>query len=73
MPVVDPNNYGIFHGTDCIIFTALYRTFFTSHCIEFTVNDRKIFYGLILLSFTVCNRINYVFKKYTYAVGRVLL
>ena len=28
-----------------MIFTALYRTFSTSHSIVFTVNDRKIFYG----------------------------
>ena len=46
-----------------MIFTALYRTFSTSQDIEFTVNDRKIFYGLIPLSFTVYNRINYVFFK----------
>ena len=48
---------------NCIIFTSLYRTFSTSHGIEFTVNDRKILYGLIPLSFTVCNRTNYVFLK----------
>ena len=46
-----------------IIFTSLYRTFSTSHGIEFTVNDRKIFYGLIPLSFTVCNCKNYSFFK----------
>ena len=46
-----------------IIFTALYRTFSTSHGIEFTVNDRKIFYSLIPLSFMVCNRVNSVFFK----------
>ena len=34
-----------------MIFTALYHTFSTSHDIEFTVNDRKIFYGLIPLDF----------------------
>ena len=44
-------------------FTALYLTFPTSHGLEFTVNDRKVFYGLIPLSFTVCNCINYVFFK----------
>ena len=44
-----------------MIFTALYRTFSTSHGIEFTVNDCKIFYGLIPLSLTVCNCINYGF------------
>ena len=49
-----------------MIFTALYRTFSTSHGIELTVNDRKIFYGLIPLSFTVSNRINYVFFKRVY-------
>ena len=48
---------------NCIIFTALYHTFSTSHGIEFTVNDSKIVYGLIPLSFTVCNHINYVFFK----------
>ena len=42
-----------------IIFTALYRTFSTSHGIEFTVKD----YGLIPLGFTLCNRINYSFFK----------
>ena len=46
-----------------IIFTALYRTFSTSHGIEFMVNDSKIFYCLIPLSFMVCNRINYFFFK----------
>ena len=52
-----------------MIFTALYRTFSTSHVIEFTGNDRKILYGLILLSFTVCNCINYVFLKSVQAYG----
>ena len=47
----------LFKELNRIIFTALYHTFSTSHGIEFTVNDRKIFYGLIPLSFTVCNRI----------------
>ena len=53
----------LFTELNCIILTALYRTFSTSHGIEFTVNDRKIFYGLIPLSFTACNHINYVFFK----------
>ena len=53
----------LFMELNRIIFTALYRTFSTSHGIEFTVNDCKIFYSLILLSFTVCNHINYVFFK----------
>ena len=53
----------LFTELNRIIFTALYRTFSTSHGIEFTVNDRKIFYSLILLSFTVCNCINYSFFK----------
>ena len=53
----------LFTELNCILFTALYRTFSTIHCIEFTVNDCKIFYDLILLSFMVCNRINYVFFK----------
>ena len=53
----------LFAELNRIIFTALYRTFSTSQGIEFTVNDRKIFYGLIPLSFTVCNHINYVFLK----------
>ena len=53
----------LFTELNRIIFTALYHNFSTSHGIEFTVNDRKIFYGLILLSFTVCNRINYVIFK----------
>ena len=53
----------LFTELNRIIFTALYHTFSTSHGIEFTVNDRKIFYGLIPLSFTVCNRINYFFLK----------
>ena len=48
----------LFTELNRIIFTALYRTFSTSHSIEFTVNDR-----LISLSFTLCNRINYVFFK----------
>ena len=51
----------LFKELNRIIFTALYRTFSTSHGIEFTVNVRKIFYGLIPLSFTVCNHINYGF------------
>ena len=49
----------LFTELNRIIFTALYHIFSTFHGIEFTVNDRKIFYGLIPLSFTVCNRINY--------------
>ena len=53
----------LFMELNRIIFTALYHTFSTSHGIEFTVNDHKIFYGLIPLSFTVCNCINYVFFK----------
>ena len=53
----------LFTELTCIILTALYRTFSTSHGIEFTMNDRKIFYGSILLRFTVCNHINYVFFK----------
>ena len=53
----------LFMELNHIIFTAMYHTFFTSHGIEFTVNDRKILYGLIPLSFTVCNRINYFFSK----------
>ena len=56
----------LFTELNCIIFTALYRTLSTSHGIEFMVNDRKIFYGLIPLSSTVCNRINYVFFKSVY-------
>ena len=41
----------LFTELNRIIFTALYCTFSTSHGIEFTVNDLKIFYGLIPLSF----------------------
>ena len=52
----------LFTELNRIIFTALYHTFSTSHGIEFTVNDRKIFYGLIP-AFTVCNHINYFFVK----------
>ena len=59
----------LFTEPNCIMFTALYHTFSTSHGIEFTVNDRKIFYGLIPLSFTVCNRINYVFFKRVYILN----
>ena len=33
----------LFTELNCIIFTALYHTFSTSHSIEFTVNDLKIF------------------------------
>ena len=39
----------LFTELNRIIFTALYRIFSTSHGIEFMVNDRKIFYGLIPL------------------------
>ena len=46
----------LFTELNRITFTALYRTFSTSHSIDF-------FYGLILLSFTMCNRINYVFLR----------
>ena len=53
----------IFTELNRLIFTALYHTFSISHGIEFTVNVRKIFYDLIPLSFTVCNRINYGFFK----------
>ena len=62
----------LFTELNRIIFTALYRTFSTSHGIEFTVNDRKIFYGLILLSFTVCNRINYVFLKSVVSIPELI-
>ena len=41
----------LFTELNGIIFTALYRTFSTSHGIEFTVNDSKIFYVLIPLGF----------------------
>ena len=58
--MVDRN---IFMELNRIICIALYRTFSASHSIEFTVNDSKIFYGLIPLSFTVCKHINYVFFK----------
>ena len=57
----------LFTELNCIIFTALDRTFSTSRGIEFTVNDRKIFYGLIPLSCTLCNRINYGFLKSVYS------
>ena len=56
----------LFTELNCIIFTALYRAFSTSHSIEFTVNDRKIFYGFIPLSFTMRNHINYFFLKSVY-------
>ena len=56
----------LFTELNRILFTALYHTFSTSHGIEFTVNDCKIFYGLIPLSFTVCNPINYFFLKSVY-------
>ena len=58
----------LFTELNRIIFTALYRTFSTAHSIEFMVNDHKIFYGLIPLSFTLCNRINHVFFK---SVGHI--
>ena len=41
----------LFTELNGIIFTALYCIFSTSHGIEITVNDRKIFYGLIPLGF----------------------
>ena len=63
MPVVDRNNDRTFHGTELYNIYSSVPYFSTSHGIEFTVNDRKIFYGLIPLSFMVCKRINYFFLK----------
>ena len=62
----------LFTELNHIIFTALYRTFSTSHGIEFTVNDHEIFYGFIPLSFMVCNCINYVFLKSVATENRIM-